>query len=423
MGKLPGAFNDNKTAPGAALACRPPDTFPMTAAHRFTAALVLACSLLTGAASAFPIISKDGKTVDLPVIRRADKTGLIVRKGAATPDIPLGWDRIDLEATARLLPWMNSVYKRASAGQTVVLDLGINGRKADDLIEWVDFSSVVAGGEDKNFARATMKLTAHKEVPKSKLIIVFVGAENPLLGDPAWEAFAKERSAAFLTLNFEGTDYMDARKASGDVIMKELPALLEKAGRKTTAEAGLLMIAENKRATWLWSYVTCYPKSVLAAVCVDAKHVAEANQGSFFTPLLLVSSSPVTLAPDKEDLQNPADLHRHYSTDGCRWCYVEPAEGREGKDPLPLALSFFRGVAAVSPYDNLFDLLDDFETNPLRARLAKPTGSFKDLNDDGFLLASRKSKESYPWKTKTGESRRGLVWLPDATFAKEWAKF
>jgi hypothetical protein len=160
------------------------------------------------------------------------------------------------------------------------------------------------------------------------------------------------------------------------------------------------------------------PADVVAAITLNGVHKAESTAGAFATPcLFLASPAPAeAAAPAAEDLTRPQALWRHYSTDGCRWCYAAPAG-----DPLTLAVAFARDVASASPYVEALELLESWEHNKLRHRIPMPVATAKSFKEDGFRLATPDGGAVFPVKSKVGAARNDLVWVPSAAFAARLA--
>jgi len=433
--------------------------------RRFLSVLVLLAVLVRpGEAVAARLVSSDGKTRDFPVVVSAGRAGLTVRETVAGRDILIPWERLDVRKTAEGNAWFGPARNKAVAGQTVPLNLGLDGPgsanpapsagpASPDAAEWRTVKTTVAGGDGAN--GVTLKLSAyvHREVETPRLAVVWVGSPSPLAkrGDAA--DLARRMQGALVVAEFEGA-YAKADDGSGQALVTGVTELLKQArtgARSPASEAGdpgrmkksgprrseenkdeegeeeavepspagpaLILMGRGEAASFVWSLVCTRPRDVLAAVTLDGIHRAESTAGAFATPcLFLQTPGPPPAASAAEDLTRAHDLWRHFSTDGCRWCYAAP----EG-DPLALAVAFAWDVAAASPYVEALELLESWENNALRHRIPMPVKTAKDFEETGFRLATPDGGSVHAVAGKTGAGRNDLVWIPSPAFAARLA--
>ncbi|MGI8604411.1 MAG: hypothetical protein ACR2OZ_15660 [Verrucomicrobiales bacterium] len=369
--------------------------------------------------SAFPIVSNDGITKDFPVIKSASREGLIVRETPGGRDIPVPWERLDIAASRKANPWLATIHKKALEGETVTLDLGLGG-SPEDLADWRTSKKSVAGG-GRNFDSLSLTAYIHREVKKPRLAVLWIGHQNPLAKRPDAADFARRANAALVLANFAG-NYTNAALGSGEALLAAVSDLL---GEKKTGASSkyvsvppaLLIIGEREAATFAWSFLCEHHKSVVGAVCIDGSHETKPNPGAFLTPLLLIETQRKQPGLDTAggNLDQPFDLWRHYSTEGSRWCYVNAFQQ---SDPLALAVAFAQSVAALSPYQEVLNNLEDWENNELKNRIPMPIRTVRDFKENKTLLGILGAKQTFPLASKKGEARHDLIWLPTPEFAR-----
>jgi hypothetical protein len=199
----------------------------------------------------------------------------------------------------------------------------------------------------------------------------------------------------------------------------------------SVAVPAILLMGQGEAAAAVWDIVCSGAGDILAAVTLDGNHRTAATPGAFVTPCLFIETptggSGVTpmAGVDKtsisgsggmEDVSRPRDLWRHFSTDGCRWCYAQPVG-----DPLTLAVSFVREVAAASPYVEVLELLEAWQGDRLRHRIPMPVRKPGDFREEGFRLASPDGLSVFPVASRSGAARNDLVWVPSEAFAARLA--
>jgi len=384
--------------------------------------LLFALLGLTAAAHAIPLVSADGKTKDFSAVISASPKGLTVRETATSRELLVPWERLDLEANKKALPWLSDAHAKAKAGATVSLEKAqptvSTNRSSSVSGDWTILKSTVPGGQEKNFTSLALTAYVHKEVKKPRLAVVWVGADNALAARPDAADFARRMAGALVVAQFAG-DYADAAAGSGAALVGGLAELFaEQNGGKAKAavKPALILIGRGAPASFVWSMLCSQAADVLAAVTIDGKHTAQPNAGAFSTPLLFVQTGgQADLSSVGEDLELPLDLWRHYSTDGCRWAFANAANASEA---LTLAVAFSRDVAAASPYQEVVAEWEDYENNELKHRIPPPNRSVKQLKEGTFQLASLGARETYSEKAKTGAARNDLIWLPGPNFTK-----
>ena len=424
--------------------------------YRVLAALLF---LSVGPGWSAVLTSGDGKTRDFAVVVSADRQGLTVRESAGGKDLMIPWARLDLRVSAAANPWFEEARLKAMAGETVALNIGrpageapATAAPAPAEAEWRRVTTTVPGGAGKNFMSLTLSAYVHREVAVPRLAVVWVGAPSPLARRADAADLARRLQGALVMADFQGT-YTRAEAGSGEALVAGVAELLkmargdegkevekqkekqtekepEKESAEVTAPAGagdaeepaaaraqpaLVVMAQEEAAEFVWSLVCARPDDVMAAVMVNGVHRAESTAGSFVTPCLFLES-PAPAGVAAADLTRPQALWRHFSTDGCRWCYAVPAG-----DPLVLAVAFAREVAAASPYVEALEMLESWEKNPLRHRIPRPVMTAKSFREDGFRLATADGRSVFPVKSKVGAARNDLVWVPSAAFAARLA--
>jgi hypothetical protein len=405
-------------------------------------------------ARAAVLTSSDGKTREFPVVVSAGRQGLTVRESAGGKDIVIPWARLDARLSADANPWLEDARSKAVAGETVVLNIGLPAPAADPLpaapapkeAEWRTVKTTVPGGPGKNFTSLALSAYVHREVAVPRLAVVWVGSSSPLAkrGDAA--DLARRLQGALVVADFQGA-YTSAEEGSGEALVAGVAELLKQARTGKEAQAvkevkevkeakevqdededgggggirarpAIIVMGSEEAATFVWSLVCTRPADVVAAITLNGGHKAESTAGAFATPCLFLESpgSGEVTAAAAADLTRPQALWRHYSTDGCRWCYAAPAG-----DPLALAVAFAREVAAASPYVEALELLESWENNKLRHRIPMPVATAKSFKEDGFRLATPDGGSVFPVKSKVGAARNDLVWVPSAAFAARLA--
>lgn len=369
----------------------------------------------------YPLVSNEGVSRDFPVIRLATPGGLIVRTTAAGRDMTIPWDRLDLGKCEAAHPWLGGVRAKAQNGETITLNLGMGG-SPEDLQEWRTRRVTIAGGAGKNFQSLQLTAYIHREVPRPRLALVWVGDSSPLARRPDAADLVRRSAGALVLATFSGDKYHEANLGSGEALSEGLKELLAdpetlKDPKKTVIPPAVIIMGEGRGGSFAWSHLCHYGKWVIAAVTVDAAHEASANAESFLTPVLFLQTQGP--APDaastEENVTRPFDLWRHYSTEGCRWSYAYAAAH---PDPHSLAVGFAAGVAGLSPYQEVLQTLEDWENNELKNRIPMPGRSVKDLKENAGLLATRGATHTFPVGEKKGDERHNLIWLPDPKMAR-----
>jgi hypothetical protein len=199
----------------------------------------------------------------------------------------------------------------------------------------------------------------------------------------------------------------------------------------SAAGPAILLMGRGEAAAAVWDVVCSGVGDILAAVTLDGNHRTAATPKAFVTPCLFIETptggsggapmtgadkTPISGSGVAEDVSRPRDLWRHFSTDGCRWCYAEPAG-----DPLTLAVSFVREVAEASPYVEVLELLEAWQGDRLRHRIPMPVRKPGDFREEGFRLASPDGMSVFPVASRSGAARNDLVWVPSEAFAARLA--
>ena len=420
-------------------------------------AVVLSAGLAATGARAATLTSSDGKSREFPVVVSAARTGLTVRESESGKDIVIPWARLNVAKSEESNPWLQPAREKAMAGETVVLNLGLaKPAEPDPAVapavapspaasiqpEWRSLPEPlkIDGGKG-NFGSLSLSGYAHREVTVPRLAVVWVGGASPLAkrGDAA--DLARRMKGALVVAQFQG-DFLDASGGSGEALVdgvaqvlkalrldggkpsgkplgeKEAKEKLSGGGDGKSAEVvvrsrpAMVVMGEGEAASFVWSLVCARPDDVMAAVMLNGVHKAESTAGAFATPCLFLESPASDPSAAGDDLKRPHALWRHFSTDGCRWCYAAPAA-----DPLALAVAFARDVAGASPYVEAIELLESWENNSLRHRIPMPVATPKSFKDAGFRLATPDGASVFPVRSKTGAARNDLVWVPSAGFA------
>lgn len=403
--------------------------------------LLLAFAHLTGAAV---LTSNDGKKREFPVVISATREGLTVRETADGRDSLIPWARLDAARTAQANPWFEAARRKAVGGQVVDLNIGL-ARSASEG-EWRAVQSTVTGGPGKNFTTLKLSARVHRDVPVPRLALVWVGADSP------WEKrsdaidLARRLQGALVVAEFDGA-YNRADDGSGGALVDGIGELMKKARMGTgtpdkpsaplrkkdgprqmeekvravseipemsvTKSIGpaLILVGQAEAASFVWSMVCTRPADVVAAITLNGKHQEKSTAGAFATPCLFLES-PASATPSGSDLTHPANLWRHFSTDGCRWCHAVST-----RDPLVLAVAFARAVAEASPYLEAIEMMESWEKDELRHRIPMPVMTSKNFKESPFRLARPNGASLWAVGAKTGAARNDLVWVPSATFA------
>lgn len=443
----------------------------------FSLAMWLAAAGMGGVAAAATLTSRDGKKRDFPVVVAAAGPGLTVRESVGGRDVLIPWDRMDLAVSMEANEWLRAAHAKAVAGGVVALNLGLEeAAGAEAVAEWRTVRSVVEGGVGQGFGTLRLSAYVHREVKVPRMALVWVGGASPLArrGDAA--DMVRRLQGALVVADFEGLGAglgeaggralvtgvaellrrgrVDLAAGSGEAgvglgAAAGAGAMKDSAGQKPAAELGqkkieedeaepvlaagpaILLMGRGEAAAAVWDVVCSGAGDILAAVTLDGNHRTAATPRAFVTPCLFIETptggsggAPMTGA-DKtsisgsgvaEDVSRPRDLWRHFSTDGCRWCYAEPAG-----DPLTLAVSFVREVAAASPYVEVLELLEAWQGDRLRHRIPMPVRRPGDFREEGFRLASPDGMSVFPVASRSGAARNDLVWVPSEAFAARLA--
>ena len=443
----------------------------------FSLAMWLAAAGMGGVAAAATLTSRDGKKRDFPVVVAAAGPGLTVRESVGGRDVLIPWDRMDLAVSMEANEWLRAAHAKAVAGGVVALNLGLEeAAGAEAVAEWRTVRSVVEGGVGQGFGTLRLSAYVHREVKVPRMALVWVGGASPLArrGDAA--DMVRRLQGALVVADFEGLGAglgeaggralvtgvaellrrgrVDLAAGSGEAgvglgAAAGAGAMKDSAGQKPAAELGqkkieedeaepvlaagpaILLMGRGEAAAAVWDVVCSGAGDILAAVTLDGNHRTAATPKAFVTPCLFIETptggsggAPMTGA-DKtsisgsevaEDVSRPRDLWRHFSTDGCRWCYAEPAG-----DPLTLAVSFVREVAAASPYVEVLELLEAWQGDRLRHRIPMPVRRPGDFREEGFRLASPDGMSVFPVASRSGAARNDLVWVPSEAFAARLA--
>ena len=435
----------------------------------------LAAAGMGGVAAAATLTSRDGKKRDFPVVVAAAGPGLTVRESVGGRDVLIPWDRMDLAVSMEANEWLRAAHAKAVAGGVVALNLGLEeAAGAEAVAEWRTVRSVVEGGVGQGFGTLRLSAYVHREVKVPRMALVWVGGASPLArrGDAA--DMVRRLQGALVVADFEGLGAglgeaggralvtgvaellrrgrVDLAAGSGEAgvgLGAAAGAIKDSAGEEPAAELGqkkmeedeaepvlaagpaILLMGRGEAAAAVWDVVCSGAGDILAAVTLDGNHRTAATPRAFVTPCLFIETptggsggAPMTGA-DKtsisgsgvaEDVSRPRDLWRHFSTDGCRWCYAEPAG-----DPLTLAVSFVREVAAASPYVEVLELLEAWQGDRLRHRIPMPVRRPGDFREEGFRLASPDGMSVFPVASRSGAARNDLVWVPSEAFAARLA--
>ena len=437
----------------------------------------LAAAGMGGVAAAATLTSRDGKKRDFPVVVAAAGPGLTVRESVGGRDVLIPWDRMDLAVSMEANEWLRAAHAKAVAGGVVALNLGLEeAAGAEAVAEWRTVRSVVEGGVGQGFGTLRLSAYVHREVKVPRMALVWVGGASPLArrGDAA--DMVRRLQGALVVADFEGLGAglgeaggralvtgvaellrrgrVDLAAGSGEAgvglgAAAGAGAMKDSAGEEPAAELGqkkmeedeaepvlaagpaILLMGRGEAAAAVWDVVCSGAGDILAAVTLDGNHRTAATPRAFVTPCLFIETptggsggAPMTGA-DKtsisgsgvaEDVSRPRDLWRHFSTDGCRWCYAEPAG-----DPLTLAVSFVREVAAASPYVEVLELLEAWQSDRLRHRIPMPVRRPGDFREEGFRLASPDGMSVFPVASRSGAARNDLVWVPSEAFAARLA--
>lgn len=433
----------------------------------FFLGLALTAPVATHAAR---LTSSDGKTREFPVIVGAAPDGLTVRETPNGKDILIPWTRLDAVKSAEGNSWFEDARSKAAAGESVAINLGLAEPERPAAVrpqeaDWRSMTHTVTGGRGKNFTKLTLSAYVHREVAVPRLALVWVGAPSPLAKRADAADMARRMQGALVVAEFEG-GYGQADAGSGQALVSGVtdvlrlarsgkPSATDKAREAASSGSGLKEIAvdadggagtdeasmakdseggeaplpagaalilfgRGEAAAFVWSLLCTRPQDVVAAVAIDGVLRAESTAGAFATPCLFLESrdlaGPVVAAPTAVDLTRPRDLWRHYSTDGCRWCFAAPAG-----DPLALAVAFARDVAAASPYLEAVENLESWQNNKLRHRIPMPVLTAKNFKEDAFRLATPDGTSVFRVSAKTGAARNDLVWVPSPAFAARLA--
>jgi hypothetical protein len=401
----------------------------------------------TCAAQAAVLTSSDGKTREFAVVVAAGREGLTVREAPAGKDIVIPWARLDARRTAQANPWFDGARKKATAGETVMLNIGLPQAPKDPAGE-----AKVAEWRVVKSSSGSLPLSAyvHREVAIPRLAVVWIGSTSPLSKREDAADLARRLHGALVVADVPpGADpELATTLLSGVADLMRQARLPSSSGKEAPAPAtdrqaeasesgneesvapasdpparrsgpAVILLGQGEAASLVWRVVCSHSNEVLAAVMLDGVHDEKSTAGAFATPCLFLESggagSPAAPASG-EDLKRPYDLWRHFSTDGCRWCYASPSG-----DPLAMAVAFARDVAAASPYVEALELLESWEQNAMRHRIPMPVMTPKNFKEDGFRLATPNGASVFSVASRRGAARNDLVWVPSAAFATRLA--
>jgi hypothetical protein len=443
----------------------------------FSLVMGLAAAGMGGVAAAATLTSRDGKKRDFPVVVAAAEPGLTVRESAGGRDVLIPWERMDLAVSMEANEWLRAAHAKAVAGGVVALNLGLEeAAGAEAVAEWRTVRSVVEGGVGQGFGTLRLSAYVHREVEVPRMALVWVGGASPLArrGDAA--DMVRRLQGALVVADFEGLG-AGLGEAGGRALVTGVAELLRRGRVDLAAESGeagaglgaaegvgamkdpvgqepaaglaqkkmeedeaepvsaagpaILLMGRGEAAAAVWDVVCSGVGDILAAVTLDGNHRTAATPKAFVTPCLFIETptggsggapmtgadkTPISGSGVAEDVSRPRDLWRHFSTDGCRWCYAEPAG-----DPLTLAVSFVREVAEASPYVEVLELLEAWQGDRLRHRIPMPVRKPGDFREEGFRLASPDGMSVFPVASRSGAARNDLVWVPSEAFAARLA--
>ncbi len=388
--------------------------------NRFIIRLASSWLLAVSPALAIPVTltSTDGRTREFALVEASAPAGLTVKDAPAGREILIPWERLDLEKSAAANPWLAAARAKAQAGATVTRPFTSPPvGKGAPAGEWRARTHRVTGGgggASGNTARLALSAHIHRETPRARLAVVWIGAANPLLTRHDAADFVRWADGALVTAELSGPDDANSARENGEALLEGLTALLAEGKEPpppgATPPAVILLGQGPAASAFAWSMVCHHASRVLASITFDGEHTATPNAEAFATPLLFVQTTgPANFQArqNAEDLTRPFDLWRHFSSDGCRWCFAA-----QPKDPLALAVAFARDTAAASPYQEVLAQWEAYENPAKKDTLPLPVRTIKDWNEETFRLASPAGQPAFPVTARTGAARHNLIWLP-----------
>lgn len=371
---------------------------------------------VAGASQAAVLTSADGRSRDFAVVLSASPQGLTVRETPTSRNVTIAWGKLNLTQSCAANPWLAEAHRRAQTGATVALN--IKSTAPTSSVGSREARVVREGSARDNFTRLTLAGRLPREIAKPRLAVVALGTPTSWSAREDAVALAGQQGAALITAAFEGEDWSDATRGSGEALLSGIAEMLAGAPvspHGTAAPAFIVMSQGATAAALAWSLVCHTPDRVLAVITIDGEHHARPTADVFATPALFLQTTgpaPLTKKPGTEDITRPFDLWRQYSTDGCRWCFAaQPA------DPLATALAFAGAVAAASPYQEVIAQWEAYEDPTRKNTLPLPVRTLKDWDETAFRLAELGGKPVYPIASRTGTARQQLIWLPNEAFA------
>ncbi|MEZ5304196.1 MAG: hypothetical protein R3F11_26670 [Verrucomicrobiales bacterium] len=375
-----------------------PRNFPASA----FALAALATLAIAATADAVPIKGAEGKIVDFAIIKTATPDGLVVHVKPGANALTVPWAKLDMESLAENHPYIHAAYEKALAAGAP-----IDVAELERELKETAFPLEMGG--------ASYELIRFDAIASPEIVICLVedGAMPKL--DPAWRRLARRSEAAILKVKAAPGGEADPVGA--------IDRLWEKAERPSLKGVGFVLVAKGgEAATYAWNYLSRQHEKILLLAAIGGRYPAEANQGTFFTPVLMLDTAPADgAAASNPNMTVGINLWKYYSTDGCRWCRAEISPDMKKNEAL--ARAFADAVLRMSPYIDLQRREREVKESPLFYRIPGGDANFKSIDDTKSKLGHPETGAICGVEEKTGDKRRMHVWLPSAAFAEAWKDF
>jgi len=391
-------------------------------------------------ASAIPITSSKGKTVDFAGVKSASPAGLEVQVKKDGPIVTLSWSRLDLRKLETENPKIHEARKKTLRGEKVELNLGSivakktveakpTGLRAKREAQGV-YQTTIKGkaGDNFNTLRVAVKL------PEGKVKGVFVYLSGEAMASPdggkhfvaglidttstpiatrgPWFEFAAQHGLAILGVSIDETKgakkgsppYYEVSKGTGEALYRAIDMIAVSAKKEELKTVPLVLYGRDVGGGALvYNFVLWKPERIAAAVV---------SKGAFYNAEPIETSAKIPMMFIEGEYDNDWELYggknlasevfgKHVELDP-NWVYALEPQGTSGDS-----------LAA-------FTLAKDFLSVVTPLRIGNE--GLKEIDRSSSWVGDIEAKKIF----KAGAGAKGAAgrcWLPDARFAKTWLSF
>jgi poly(3-hydroxybutyrate) depolymerase len=270
---------------------------------------------------------------------------------------------------------------------------------------WIEYKD--PAGEGANYLSATYFLQLPDASTEVKGVVVVVPATNQpartLAEQGGWPGYARGLGYAVLACEFQGDerrDYSNARRGSGQSLLRALRAFSDQTGQRNLLNANMLVYGVSSGAQFATSLAQDKPDRVYAFVAVLGAYWQPANAGGRKTPGLFVSATNQGDAA----AQRTADYVVSARAYGAYWAHLTlPQERSAVPQSLALAQSYLTQAVKL-------------RQSPDKS----PTGSPEGLKPiDGFAVDP--ATGTLVSASELGRSQTASTfWFPAQSTAENW---